>query len=50
VSLYFAAFALGCVLVGMLSDRLGRRKPVLVASSHLYALIWLVWLSGSTCP
>ncbi len=50
VSLYFAGFALGCVFVGTLSDRLGRRKPVLVASSHLYALIWLVWLSGSTLP
>ena len=50
VSLYFAGFALGCVFVGTLSDRLGRRKPVLVVSSHLYALIWLVWLSGSTLP
>jgi predicted MFS family arabinose efflux permease len=50
VSLYFAGFALGCAFVGTLSDRLGRRKPVLVASSHLYALIWLVWLSGSALP
>ena len=50
VSLYFAGFALGCVVVGTLSDRLGRRKPVLLASSHLYAAIWLVWLSGTTLP
>lgn len=50
VSLYFAGFALGCVLIGMLSDRLGKRKPVLVVTSHLYALIWLVWLSGTTLP
>ncbi|WP_299068839.1 MFS transporter [Accumulibacter sp.] len=50
VSLYFAGFALGCVFVGTLSDRLGRRKPVLVASTHLYALIWLVWLSGAALP
>jgi predicted MFS family arabinose efflux permease len=50
VSLYFAGFALGCALVGALSDRLGRRKPVLLVSSHLYALIWLVWLSGSALP
>jgi sugar phosphate permease len=50
VSLYFAGFALGCVLIGMLSDRLGKRKPVLVVSSHLFALIWLVWLSGVTLP
>lgn len=46
VSLYFAGFAVGCVLIGMLSDRLGKRKPVLLVSSHLFALIWLVWLSG----
>jgi len=50
VSLYFAGFAVGCVLIGMLSDRLGKRKPVLVASSHLFALIWLVWLSGVALP
>lgn len=50
VSLYFAAFAVGCVFIGTLSDRLRRRKPVLVASSHLYALIWLVWLCASTLP
>jgi len=49
-SLYFAGFALGCVFVGMLSDRLGKRKPVLIATSHLYALIWLAWLSGVTLP
>jgi MFS family permease len=46
VSLYFAGFALGCAFVGTLSDRIGRRKPVLIVGSHLYALIWLVWLSG----
>ncbi len=50
VSLYFAGFALGCVFIGTLSDRLGKRKPVLVASSHLFALIWWVWLSGVTLP
>jgi predicted MFS family arabinose efflux permease len=50
VSLYFAGFAVGCVFVGTLSDRLGRRKPVLIAGSHLYALIWLVWLSGASLP
>ena len=50
VSLYFAGFALGCVAIGMLSDRLGKRKPVLVVSSHLFALIWLVWLSGVALP
>lgn len=50
VSLYFAGFALGCVCIGMVSDRLGRRKPVLIIGSHLYAAIWLVWLSASSLP
>jgi predicted MFS family arabinose efflux permease len=50
VSLYFAGFAIGCVFIGTLSDRLGKRKPVLIASSHLFALIWLVWLSGVALP
>ena len=50
VSLYFASFALGCVFIGTLSDRLGRRKPVLIVSSHLYAAIWVVWLSASALP
>lgn len=50
VSLYFAGFALGCVSIGTLSDRIGKRKPVLIAGTHLYALTWLVWLSGVTLP
>lgn len=50
VSLYFTCFALSCVGVGALSDRLGKRKPVLVVGTHLYALIWVVWLSGVALP
>jgi len=50
VSLYFVGFALGCVVMGALSDRLGKRKPVLIVSSHLYLLIWLVLLSGPVLP
>jgi len=50
LSLYFAGFAVGCLFMGGLSDRMGRRKPVLIASSHLFGLIWLVWLSGITLP
>ncbi len=50
VSLYFIGFALGCVLMGALSDRLGKRKPVLIVSSHLYLLIWLVLLWGQVLP
>lgn len=50
VSLYFVGFALGCVFIGALSDRLGKRKPVLIISSHLYVLMWLVVLSDGVLP
>lgn len=50
LSLLFGGFALGCFFIGTLSDRLGRRKPVVIVASHLFALIWLIWLSGQTMP
>ncbi len=50
LSVYFAGFALGCLVIGGLSDRLGRRKPVVLAAAHVYGLIWLVWLTGMTMP
>jgi predicted MFS family arabinose efflux permease len=48
LSLWFGGFAIGCFFIGTLSDRIGRRKPVLIVASHLYAAIWLLWLSGLT--
>lgn len=50
VSLYFAGFALGCVFIGTLSDRLGKRKPALIVSSHLFVVMWLILLSGVRLP
>ncbi len=50
LSLYFAGFAIGCLVVGTLSDRLRRRKPVILVSAHIYGAIWLVWLSGLILP
>ncbi|MFN3402188.1 MAG: MFS transporter [Ferrovibrio sp.] len=50
LSLYFAGFAVGCLAVGTLSDRMRRRKPVVIASSAVLALIWPVWLSGLALP
>jgi len=50
VSLYFAGFAFGCVIIGTLSDRIRRRKPVILVTSHVYGAIWLVWLSGLALP
>lgn len=50
ISLYFIGYAVGSVLIGRISDRLGRRKPVLVICSLLHALGWLIWLSGIILP
>ncbi|MBL8421044.1 MAG: MFS transporter [Dechloromonas sp.] len=50
LSLWFGGFAVGCFFIGTLSDRIGRRKPVLIATSHAYATIWLIWLSGAAMP
>lgn len=50
LSLYFAGFALGCLVMGTISDRLGRRKPVVIVATHAYGLLWLFWLSGIAPP
>jgi predicted MFS family arabinose efflux permease len=50
LSTYFAGFALGCLFIGGLSDRLGQRKLVVLVSAHIYGIIWLVWLAGVSLP
>ncbi|HSN39852.1 MAG TPA: MFS transporter [Burkholderiales bacterium] len=40
-------FAFSAVGIGMLSDRIGRRRPLLVASSFLYFVCWMLWISGA---
>lgn len=50
LSLYFAGFAVGCLLIGTLSDRLRRRKPVIIVSALVYSAVWLAWLSGVQLP
>jgi MFS family permease len=39
-------FALGAFFIGTLSDRLGYRKPVMLAAASVYCLCWLPWLFG----
>ncbi len=40
-SLLLAGFAVGAFSVGTLSDRVGRRKPVLIATAFVHLLCWL---------
>jgi sugar phosphate permease len=40
-SMLLAGFAIGALSVGTLSDRLGRRRPVLIAAGLVYLLCWL---------
>ncbi len=49
-SLMLAGFAIGALLCGMASDRLGRRRPVMVAAILLYLLCWLPWLAMVSMP
>lgn len=42
-----AAFALSSLATGRLSDRLGRRKPLIVSIGAVHALCWLPWLAGA---
>lgn len=50
LSLYFAGFAVGCLAIGSLSDRIGRRKPVLLGAGLVYCALWLVWLTAVRMP
>lgn len=45
-----AGFALACLFAGWVSDRIGRRKPVLVAGTALQTVILLMWVAGLFRP
>jgi MFS family permease len=49
-SVALAGFAVGALFCGWLSDRLGRRKPVLVIGTLLYGLAWLGIVSAHWTP
>lgn len=49
-SLLLTGFAIGALLGGMASDRMGRRRPVMVSGILLYLLCWLPWLAMVRMP
>ncbi len=50
ISVYFIGFAIGCAVVGRLSDRMGRRKPLMVGGALLHALGWWLWIVSGPLP
>lgn len=46
-ALLLVGFAVGAFLNGTVSDRLGRRRPLLIGGSALHVLCWLPLLGGS---
>ena len=46
LSLMYAGFAVGCLALGVLSDRVRRRKTILIASAMVYCAVWCVWWWG----
>jgi len=45
-SLFLLGVAFGALIVGIVSDRLGNRRGVMLVYAFLYALSWLPWLAG----
>ena len=45
-TLLLAGFAIGAFFIGTLSDRMGKRKPLMIAGALIYSLCWLPLLFG----
>ena len=50
VSLMIVCFALSSLAVGALSDRIGRRAPLMRVLGFIYVLSWLPWFWGGQLP
>ena len=46
-TLLLAGFAIGAFFIGTLSDRIGRRKPLMIVGALAYSLCWLPLLFGA---
>lgn len=46
LSLMYAGFAFGCLALGIISDRVRRRKSILIAAATVYCAVWCVWWWG----
>lgn len=46
LSLMYAGFALGCLMLGIISDRVRRRKSILIMACVVYCAIWGIWWWG----
>ncbi len=44
------AFALASLVAGSLSDRMGRRRTLMLALGSVYVLCWAPWLAGLSMP
>lgn len=50
LSLMYAGFAVGCLTLGIISDRLRQRKTILISAAVVYCSIWCVWWWGGALP
>lgn len=50
VSVILIAFSISVFGIGLLSDRLRLRRPLIIVSSLLYCMFWVAWIAGIVAP
>jgi len=50
ITIMLLSFAVGSMFFGWLSDRMGRRKPLILVSVSAYTLTWLVFMAAPWSP